>query len=851
MKNKSFIKYLLSAVFISPIAFGIFTCTKVYSYGGLEGDLKIIIAAALVVSAVVVSALGILFSFKGMKKSVIAMLVVAVAFCAGNLYASKLLGKVHETLSEISTKEETFQGAIVTLSSSDVEEVTDLEGKKIGYFDLETSMEGYIIPMNILSEAGIRDNVTLMPYEDLQFLMNALYEGEVDAIMISSFYVSTFENLTGFEDVGMKTRVVAEDEETQIVEVSDAGSIEDLQKPFSILFMGVDTNKPSTSGTLPGNADALFLATVNPTNYSINITSIPRDSYVPIMCYGDKHKDKITHSNVGGTECVVSTVGNMFDISIDYYIKINFKGLEDLVDALGGVYVTVDPEKYPNGLVEQNGKRYYESGYKWIYVPPGKNRVSGEQALAFARCRKKLEDGATERAANQTMVIDGIIQELVSLNGVSKIYDILDAVGNNVQTNLTVDQMTSFYKMGIDILTRSKGLNLNSAMLIDYYLVSGYDRRIYNDSMEMMLYYYVPFEKSIASIKQSIHKNLELIPYDINTHFEFNQFEYYYKDKAVFYNYDEKQETFPIPDLIPNMNGYTLEAAIAWAEERGISYSINEIREGNPLFNEYLANNTVISHNEKVGRKSSKIKSITFDVIKKAEVKPAFQGDFNTVELKLNDTFTFPEIKVLDPEGKELPVTIVITLDDKEVEKIDTTKNSTYIITYKVTYKDQEYTMTKKVVVGTGSLASPSPSPSASPSATPSATPNATPSATPSTTPTTAPTATPESTPMTTPESTPEATPEQTIEPTPCQHASTSTNRNEPTCGHDGSETVVCNECGATIGSTVLPATGAHSWSSIPDAICGSAQSGNLTCNTCGATGEAYNVDPKTDGCGE
>lgn len=735
MKNKNFIKYILTFIFVMPILFGLFTSFRIFKYGGIEMSLKLIATVIILLISAAISLSGIYFVFKNKMKSMIALLVVGIVFSGANIYVSSLLGKVHETLTNISTKEETHHGAIVTMVADKYDSLDDLSGKKIGYFNLETSMEGYIIPTNILTEAGIKDKVTLVPFEDLQFMMNALYEGDVDAIMVSANYISTFENMTGFEDVGMKTMVLADKEETQETEISNEGTIEDLQEPFSILFMGVDTNTPSKNGTLTGNADALFLATVNPTNFSINITSIPRDSYVPIMCYGDKRRDKITHSNVGGTDCVVSTVANMFDIEIDYYIKINFQGLQDLVDAVGGIYVTVDEEKYPNGLVEQNGKRYYEAGYKWIYVPPGTNKVTGEQALAFARCRKKLDNGATERAANQTMVIDGIIKQLISLNGASNIYSILDAAGKNIQTNLSVDQMTSFYKLGLEILDRSKNLNLNSSMLIDYYLVSGYDRMIYHDSMEMMLYFYVPFEKSIESIKTAIHRNLGLLPYNIPTSFAYNQFEYYYKDRAVFYNYDEKRETFDVPDLVPNMNGYTLDEAISWAKSRGISYSINEIREGNESYNSHLANNTVISHNQKVGRKSSKVGSITFNVIKNdnAPAEPSFQGDFSTVEIKQGASYSIPTVTATDPKGNTLNVSHSITFDGNTVDKIDTSKIGTYTIEYSVTYNDKKYSVTKKVVV-TGGTVTPSPTPSHTPTPTPG---------NPTSTPTTKPTPTP------------------------------------------------------------------------------------------------------------
>lgn len=830
-QSSNLLSYVLYAVVCVPLIFGAVTSTKVYQYGGLAHNLRMIIMAALIIAGLVIALIGIIAVHGNMKKTVIGVILFGTIFSGANVYAYGLLNKVHETLEHISTTEQTYQGAIVTMSESKFSDVKELDGKKVGYFDLTSSMENYIIPYSILEDAGIVETTTLMPYEDLGFLINALYEGEVDAIMASVNYVSTFENLPGFEDVGLKTVILEEKEETQIVEITDKSSIEDLQEPFSVLLMGVDTNKPSTSGSLTGNADALFLATVNPINYTVNITSIPRDSYVPIMCYGDKRRDKITHANTGGTECVVSTVANMFDIDIDYYVKINFKGLEDLVNALGGIYVTVDENLYPNGLVEQNGKRYYESGYKWIYIPPGTTEVTGEQALAFARCRKKLNDGATERASNQTMVIDGIIEKLLDLDGVSKIYDILDAMGNNVQTNLTVDQMTSFYKMGIDIVNRAKGLNINDAIIIDYLLVSGYDRRIYHDSMEMLLYNYVPYEGSLEDIKTAIHNNLGLNDYTIHNSFSYYRYEHYAKDQAVYYEYNEEKEAFPLPDLVPDMYGYHIDEAVSWANARGIKYSIVEVTKNHELYNSELTDGFVIKHDQKVNRKTSKVSNITFYAIKKNEVvPPVFDGNFEKIEIEYGSKFTLPEIVVTDSEGNKLDYTVTIKLDDETVEKIDTKKAGKYIITYKVIVDEVEFKMTKTVVVkndllqncetadadgkcavckegfiadGKGGC---KPSASPTPSASPSPTPSATPSDVPTSTPTVAPTPTPDST-----SSLPDncASGENGV-CTSCNsgydlsngacvvhsHSYSETGRVEPQVGVDGSVTYTCGSCG-------------------------------------------------------
>ncbi|MDO4701652.1 MAG: LCP family protein [Erysipelotrichaceae bacterium] len=692
--NKKQINSILTVLCFVPLMVALYTCYRVNAFGGLEDGHKLVIYFVLILLAVLVGFLGIYLLHSKLKKKIktsitVVAVILSAIFVGANIYASSLLTKVHDTLTKISTQEETHIGGIVVLNDSKYKSVSELKEKKIGHFELESSMENYVIPMSILADAGIDKDVTYVSFDDMSSLIDALYTGKVDAIMASSSYISTFENLEGYADVALKTTMIESKEETKLVEIDNKGDITALQEPFAVLFMGVDTNKPSKNGSLVGNADALFLATVNPKNYTINITSIPRDSYVPIACYGDKRRDKITHSNVGGTECVVNTVANLFDIKIDYYIKINFKGLEDLVDALGGVYVEVDAEKYPNGVVGQNGKRHYESGYKWIWVPPGKNKVSGEQALAYARIRKTLENGATERAANQTIVIDGIIKEFLSLDTAGKIFDVLDVAGKNIQTNFTADQMTSFYTLGIEILNRSHNLNVNDSVIIDYYLVSGYDRKIYHDGEEKLLYYYVPFEGSIKDIKKKIHQNLGLEPYDKVGSFDYDSKVAYTKDNAVFYYYDEKQEVFQVPDLVPDMYGMDVNDAIAWAQARGIGYTINEILPGNELYNESLGNGFVIGHNEKINRRSSKVSNIVINVIKTNTVVA-------TPEIKLSKTQdsiivgdplpNLPEAKAYNAKGQDVSANIQVAGNR------DNTVAGTYVVVFSVVIDGQTYT---------------------------------------------------------------------------------------------------------------------------------------------------------------
>ena len=115
--------------------------------------------------------------------------------------------------------------------------------------------------------------------------------------------------------------------------------------------MGVDSEKEGIENST-FNGDSLMLLTFNPETLSTTMLSIPRDSYVPIACFAGQRKNKITHAAWKGESCMIDTIQNFLDVKIDYYVKINFKGVVKLVDALGGVQVDV-----PYNLCEQNSNR--------------------------------------------------------------------------------------------------------------------------------------------------------------------------------------------------------------------------------------------------------------------------------------------------------------------------------------------------------------------------------------------------------------------------------------------------------------------------------------------------------------
>ncbi|MDX5323683.1 MAG: LCP family protein [Exiguobacterium sp.] len=199
-------------------------------------------------------------------------------------------------------------------------------------------------------------------------------------------------------------------------------SIDLTNDHFSVLLAGDD------GGALleEGRTDSLMVATFNKESRQVTLVSIPRDAYVDIVTTDGEFKDKINHAySYGGIDTTIATVENLFDIPIDYYATINFDGIEDLVDAVGGVEVVV--------LIPISGRATGN-----VELEPGVQTLNGQEALAYARMRKDDPEGDVGRAKRQQQVLEAIINEATTINSFAKLNRIMNAVGNNIRTNMTL-----------------------------------------------------------------------------------------------------------------------------------------------------------------------------------------------------------------------------------------------------------------------------------------------------------------------------------------------------------------------------------------------------------------------------
>jgi LCP family protein required for cell wall assembly len=228
-----------------------------------------------------------------------------------------------------------------------------------------------------------------------------------------------------YSDVAGTTEKIYKDVETE--EVRESSVDISKKEPFSILLLGVDTG--DLGRTEQGRSDTMMVLTVNPNTNTTTILSIPRDTRTEIVGHGTT--DKINHAYAfGGTSMSVNTVQSMLDIPIDHYVEVNMQGLQDVVNAVGGVQVT-------------SPLTFSSDGYN--FTEGVKASLDGKSALAYSRMRYEDPNGDFGRQERQRQVIQATVEKVASLSTISNYQDILGSLENNMQTSLEFDDMVKLF----------------------------------------------------------------------------------------------------------------------------------------------------------------------------------------------------------------------------------------------------------------------------------------------------------------------------------------------------------------------------------------------------------------------
>ena len=268
--------------------------------------------------------------------------------------------------------------------------------------------------------------------DSVQTQAQQLLDEEVDAIIYNGAYTSLMEeNVTDFSK---KIKILYTFDIRVQLDFGNSGATDDsiTKEPFTIYISGIDTYGEVSETS---RSDVNLIAVVNPKTYQILLVTTPRDYYVPIPGVSGGQKDKLTHAGIYGIDASMRTLGELYETDINYYARLNFTSLIDIVDTLGGVDVYSE-------LAFQTGT---ESGCI-VDVQEGWNHLNGEQALAFSRERHALADGDNQRGKNQQAVLTAMLRKCLSPTMLLKAGTIMNQVSSEVETNLSQAQINSMIK---------------------------------------------------------------------------------------------------------------------------------------------------------------------------------------------------------------------------------------------------------------------------------------------------------------------------------------------------------------------------------------------------------------------
>ena len=597
--------------------------------------------------------------------------VMAVLLLLGGTVGSYAFAKANKIVNNVlddgkSDKYETFSGVFVYYPDNPNSEkknsfstLKDLTGKSVGMLN-ETSNGLTYIATDILSKEKV-DYGTVF-YNTNAELMQALLDGDVDAIVITSAYRSIYkgvEETPGEEGEAEVEEAEVEEEETDVVntdvintdentgdgtDATDGSQIPestveespftkylpylvdfysfeqelkvDTQRstknlstdPFNVLLIGYSR---TDIGSLIGLADSIILATINPQTYEVSMTSIARDSFVPIPCYGDQ-LDKINSGRSTSRACFIETVEKFMDMDVDYYMELDYLGLVQIVNVIGGIYIN-------------NPVSFTLDG---IYVPAGDHVFAdGQMALQFCRERHHMPNGDFDRQQHQKEVIIEIAKAFIQSGSVALPLKAMEEASEWMSTDMTLSQLTSLFNL---LLNTKNFTSLDTFDLVDFQnsRITGYGGIMYYSySMRLPLWVYLIYQGSYDESVNHINNvmgNYKTITQTKNLEFSLdNEYE---RPSLFSTDYEHKfvYEPDPMPAYWASLEGMSQSSAQAWASANGVSLSVTTIKSGDAGYNSAYEG-LVVSQSPRYGSLVSDYRSGTITVMGPAKIDPEKQ----------------------------------------------------------------------------------------------------------------------------------------------------------------------------------------------------------------------------------
>lgn len=582
---------VLAVIANIAVIFTLFNATRFSNLSGHTFILVNILAILLLVAMNAAILMGIRTKLKPVYFTGVAL---AVIFMLIGVYGGYALSRVNKNVDKItaSTTTESVSTSLVVYSESGTQKLTDinqLDGRTVG---IATGTHTAELAQSRLQAEGI--NASIEEFQDYSTLMLALFNEQIDCAVLPTNYQSMFGNEPGMEGFLVNTASLLDFEETITVQ-NTSGSDKDLTKdPFTVLLIG----------SADGLSDTMILCSINPISMKVTMSSFARDSYVPITCYGG-NSSKLNAAHAVSRDCLIATIEKLSGVKVDYYVDTNFKGVVEVVDALGGIVVDS-----PIEFVGQNSDS--ERGSYTVWVPAGEDvLLNGEQALAFARERHLFSTGDFARQQHQQEVIGAILRKIMRTRDINTLLNVMDAAGDNIQTNMSLQQMTGFMNYVLQKANRYYDQeHVEKIILMQGSRVTGYSSGLWDEGLQMSLYIYRLWQGSLADTAKAIIRNTDMtspINHDPALQWSVNWDFYYPQISAEVYN--ETIIASDVPTTIGNYVGRNIGTLQSFCNAQGIPLSITYVQDASK------AEGTVVSQSVPAGTSIGSITGISATVV--------------------------------------------------------------------------------------------------------------------------------------------------------------------------------------------------------------------------------------------
>ncbi|MDD2418812.1 MAG: LCP family protein [Oscillospiraceae bacterium] len=347
-------------------------------------------------------------------------ILICVALGFGCYYINTINNMI-DLISDKKTKVDDI--SIIVLKDDPAQSLSDAKDYKFG-IQKTIDKDNVNKAINNFNER-LNQNINIVAYDGFYLQINALYNQDVKVIILNEAYRDTIDDV--FPGFSEKTRILDSYKIVTDVALPSANK-KVTQNPFAVYISGIDTYGPVSRTS---RSDVNIIAVINPKTKQILLQTTPRDYYV--LLPNVNAMDKLTHAGNFGIDASMATLKNLYDIEMDYYIRVNFTSLIGLVDELGGI--TVNSEY---AFTARGGKHHFNVG---------ENKMNGEEALAFSRERFSFATGDNQRGINQTQVIKGIFNKACSPAILKNYSNIIDKISGSFETNMSSDEVKGLVKM--------------------------------------------------------------------------------------------------------------------------------------------------------------------------------------------------------------------------------------------------------------------------------------------------------------------------------------------------------------------------------------------------------------------